>query len=75
MPVVDIPRTELGTILVEAATIKRDMTDLLEELEAQAIRQAGRPEQDPSLTKPQKPAKPGTWRQDPAAWAKTYLKP
>jgi hypothetical protein len=55
-PPVTIPQTKLGAQLQETAAIKREMTQLLQELESKA---AGRPI-----------SKPGSWRHHPADWPK-----
>jgi ribosomal protein S18 acetylase RimI-like enzyme len=54
-PAVTIPRTELGTQLHEAAQIKREMTELLSELERTATGHLI--------------SKPGAWRHHPASWS------
>jgi hypothetical protein len=55
---ITIPKTELRTHLDQAEAIKRDMTELLRELESKAT---GQP-----ITKP------GGWRHDPTGWANRY---
>ncbi|HUD11596.1 MAG TPA: hypothetical protein VMS08_04235 [Candidatus Saccharimonadia bacterium] len=53
-PNVVIPRSELAGQLAEAAHIKRQMTQLLIELEQKVSAHSDE--------------KPGGWRQDPKAW-------
>jgi hypothetical protein len=57
---VTIPKSELGSMLEEAAVIKRDLTKLLIQLETEVTGQ--------TITKP------GGWRHDPLGWFKRSQK-